>query len=100
MRSTSRWGASDQPSPVDDFVCLPRLARVRRLAAWRAAGAPADGRHDVRRLRRGGAGVGLADVSVAALTPSSVTVLWLWAPVVIQMALIFGASSISDPGPL
>ena len=28
------------------------------------------------------------------------TVLWLWAPVVIQMALIFGASSISDPGPL
>jgi len=28
-----------------------------------------------------------------------VTVLWLWAPVVIQMALIFGASSISDPGP-
>ena len=28
------------------------------------------------------------------------TFLLLWAPVVIQMALIFGASSASDPGPL
>jgi VanZ family protein len=29
-----------------------------------------------------------------------VSFLWLWAPVVVQMALIFGASSLSDPGPL
>jgi VanZ family protein len=29
-----------------------------------------------------------------------VNFLWLWAPVILQMAVIFGASSLSDPGPL
>ena len=28
------------------------------------------------------------------------SILSLWAPVIIQMAIIFGASSLSDPGPL
>jgi VanZ family protein len=41
----------------------------------------------------------VADVSPAALT-AFVNFLWLWAPVLVQMALIFGASSLSDPGPL
>lgn len=60
----------------------------------------------------------MADVSAATLTarsphdaptrlggageaaPRRVAALWLWGPVLLQMALIFGASSLSDPGPI
>ena len=57
------------------------------------------GRHDVRRLHRHRIRARLVDVSVSAVTPPRVELrspCWLWGPVLLQLALIFVASSIPN----